>query len=92
VFHVPDPAAAARSLVLATNALLPYSLSVRELGSRRVVESEAARIADLLLDGLASRSAAGSARADGASHTSAARSRRHKTKSDSHNSIREPKP
>jgi AcrR family transcriptional regulator len=51
-FHVHDAATSARTLVLATNALLPYSLSARELGSRRTVESEAARIADLVLAGL----------------------------------------
>jgi len=49
-----DPLASAQTLVLATNSLLPYSLSARELGSRRTVEEEAARLADLLLAGLSS--------------------------------------
>ena len=49
----PDPKSAARVLVQATNALLPFSLSARELGRRVDVEAEAAGIADLLLKGLA---------------------------------------
>ena len=45
----------------ATNALLPYSLSVRELGKRRIIETRAARVIDLLIAGLrAHRPAAGS--------------------------------
>lgn len=46
-----DPPAAARALVLATNALLPYSLSVRELGRRREVERRIEELADLVLHG-----------------------------------------
>jgi AcrR family transcriptional regulator len=52
---VTDPAAAANALVLATNALLPYSLSSHELGKRKEVEEQAGRIAGLLLDGLRRR-------------------------------------
>jgi AcrR family transcriptional regulator len=48
-----DPKSAARALIQATNALLPFSLSSRELGRRVDVEAEAAGIADLLLKGLA---------------------------------------
>jgi len=51
-FAAADPLACARTLVLATNSLLPYSLSPSELGSRRTIEREAARLADLLLAGL----------------------------------------
>ena len=50
-----NTAAAARSLLLATNALLPYSLSPVELGKRRDVERAASQIADLMLHGLLSR-------------------------------------
>jgi AcrR family transcriptional regulator len=88
VFDIHDPAATARALVLATNALLPYSLSTRELGSRKVVEAEAARIAELLLSGL---SLAGP-KAPGSPHTTAARSRRQKAKIQTDNSTRDPKP
>ena len=51
-FASTDPLATARTLVVATNSLLPYSLSARELGSRRTVEEEAVRLAELLLAGL----------------------------------------
>lgn len=40
------------SLVIATNALLPYSLSVHELGQRAEIAQRAGSIADLLLRGL----------------------------------------
>ena len=48
----PDPAVAAEALLLATNSLLPYALSARELGRRKDVELRAGRIAHLLLFGL----------------------------------------
>ena len=51
-FLVPDPHEAAYALVLATNALLPYSLAVHELGRRAEIERQAGHIADLLLHGL----------------------------------------
>lgn len=54
---VADARATARALVLATNSLIPYSLSTRELGSRAQVEESAARIADLVLHGLLPRRA-----------------------------------
>ena len=41
-----------RALIAATSALMPYSLSPRELGSRRDVERTIARIAELLIKGL----------------------------------------
>ena len=45
----------ARTLLTATNALLPYSLSARELGGRAELEAEARRVVDLLLRGLLAR-------------------------------------
>jgi AcrR family transcriptional regulator len=51
-FDCPDPATAAETLLLATNSLLPYALSARELGRRKDVEARAGRTADLLLYGL----------------------------------------
>lgn len=45
----------ARSLLLGTNSLLPYSLSTRELGERREIEKRASSLADLLVSGLSSR-------------------------------------
>ena len=47
-----EPAAAASALVLATNALLPYSLSVRELGKRDALASRLDDLIDVLLSGL----------------------------------------
>jgi AcrR family transcriptional regulator len=55
-FTLDDALATAHTLLLATNSLLPYSLSPRELGKRRAVEERALRVADLLLDGLRRRS------------------------------------
>src|SRR5688572_4684537 len=46
----------ARALLEATNGLLPYSLSTRELGSRSEVSQRVADVADLLLRGVVSRS------------------------------------
>jgi len=50
-----DPLPTARTLLLATNSLLPYSLSVRELGERDAIAERAERLASLLLTGLRSR-------------------------------------
>ena len=55
LFHFHDARATARTLLLATNSLLPYSLSTRELGEREDVEREASRIVQLLLHGLLAR-------------------------------------
>lgn len=55
VFDLKIPLATARTLLLATNSLLPYSLSVQELGHRGEIEEKVARIADLLLEGLVRR-------------------------------------
>ena len=54
-FALEDALGTAHTLLLATNSLLPYSLSPRELGKRRAVEERALRLADLLLDGLRRR-------------------------------------
>jgi AcrR family transcriptional regulator len=54
-FTCADALETAHTLLMATNALLPYSLSVRELGQRRETERRAARIADLLIEGLRAR-------------------------------------
>jgi AcrR family transcriptional regulator len=48
----PDPRAAAFVLIQSTNSLLPFNLSVGELGRREEVEGEVGRIADLLIKGL----------------------------------------
>jgi AcrR family transcriptional regulator len=55
VFTLDDAPATAHLLLLATNSLLPYSLSRRELGKRKEVEEQVGRIADLLLDGMRQR-------------------------------------
>lgn len=57
-----DPAASARALLIATNALLPYALSPRELGARTAVQRDVETLADCLLEGLVSRSTARVAR------------------------------
>jgi AcrR family transcriptional regulator len=49
-----DAARDAEALITATNALLPYSLSPRELGNRAAVERRALAVADLLVRGLSS--------------------------------------
>ncbi|MBV8516079.1 MAG: TetR/AcrR family transcriptional regulator [Acidobacteria bacterium] len=54
-FRVANPAAAAQALLIATNALLPYSLTARQLGSRRAIEERVSTLATLLVDGLRSR-------------------------------------
>jgi AcrR family transcriptional regulator len=50
-----DALATANALLLATNSLLPYSLSARELGERSDIEKRAYDLADLLLYGLLPR-------------------------------------
>lgn len=54
-FTFRNAADTARSLLDATNALLPYSLSVHELGERGDIEKKANRVADLILNGLIKR-------------------------------------
>ncbi len=50
-----DPEACAQALLLATNALLPSSLSTRELGRRSDIEERVQQIADLLVYGMSRR-------------------------------------
>jgi AcrR family transcriptional regulator len=52
IFEVGDIDAVALSIVLAITSLLPYSLSVAQLGRRDEIEAKARIIADLLLNGL----------------------------------------
>ncbi len=47
-----DPRTASFVLIEATNSLLPFNLSARELGRREEVEDKVDRIADLLVKGL----------------------------------------
>jgi AcrR family transcriptional regulator len=47
-----DALSTAHTLLLATNALLPYNLSPRELGKRKLIEEQTERIANMLLHGL----------------------------------------
>lgn len=54
-FHFENERATACALLEATNGLLPYSLSTSELGEREEVERRTSTIADLLLEGLLSR-------------------------------------
>jgi AcrR family transcriptional regulator len=55
IFSTKDPRQTAMSLLDATNALLPYSLSAYELGERADIEKKAKLVADLLLNGLCKR-------------------------------------
>ena len=52
---VGDPLENARLLLLATNSLLPYSLSTTELGVRPEIESKINHLADVLLSGIVRR-------------------------------------
>jgi AcrR family transcriptional regulator len=49
--RVEDPAGVAEAMILATNALLPYSLGARELGRRSELARRAERVASLVLVG-----------------------------------------
>jgi TetR/AcrR family transcriptional regulator, fatty acid metabolism regulator protein len=51
-FHVRGAESVAQSLLLATNALLPAALTVKQLGRRDAVEEKVSNIAALLIDGL----------------------------------------
>jgi AcrR family transcriptional regulator len=55
VFETKDPSQTAISLLDATNALLPYSLSAYELGERADIEKKTKLVTDLLLNGLCKR-------------------------------------
>lgn len=54
-FTIEDALATAQTLLMATNSLLPYSLSTRELGDRENVELKVSQIAHILLNGLLQR-------------------------------------
>lgn len=54
-FESGDSHEIAHLLLLATNALLPYSLSVQELGERKEIERKVSHLADLLLAGVLRR-------------------------------------
>lgn len=54
-FAAGDALKLAESLILATNSLLPFSLTVQELGERKDVEEKTTRLANLLLQGLCRR-------------------------------------
>jgi AcrR family transcriptional regulator len=55
-FRLHDCAGTAWSLIEATNSLLPFNLSARELGERAAIEERTGRITNLLLNGLRARS------------------------------------
>jgi AcrR family transcriptional regulator len=52
MFSVDDAEATAELFLMASNSLLPYSLSTRELGERADIEEKISRLADLLLAGV----------------------------------------
>ncbi|HEY3782656.1 MAG TPA: TetR/AcrR family transcriptional regulator [Fimbriimonadaceae bacterium] len=51
-FHFQDPEIAARLLMLATNAFLPYSLSVKQLGEPEAIQERLTQMVELLINGL----------------------------------------
>lgn len=51
-FAKGDAVELAKVFLLATNTLLPYSLSAKELGEREEIEEKTLRIADVLLKGI----------------------------------------
>ncbi len=55
-FAVDDAMQIAYALLLATNSLMPFSLSPQELGARDEIERKAGLIADLVLNGVFPRS------------------------------------
>ena len=55
VFKAKDPAEMGRTMLDATNALLPYSLSAYELGEREELVKKTNNVADLVLNGLRKR-------------------------------------
>ena len=54
-FESEDPIETAKTFLLATNSLLPFSLTAQELGERGEIEEKVERVADLLLKGLVCR-------------------------------------
>lgn len=55
-FDAEEIQSTTNAILLATNSLLPYSLSANELGKRRELEKKISKIADLILIGLIKRS------------------------------------
>jgi hypothetical protein len=55
IFIKGDSADTARTLLLATNSLLPYSLSTQELGKRKEIDERVEKLAKVLLEGLIKR-------------------------------------
>ena len=51
-FKSGDAAEIVETILLATNSLLPFSLTARELGEREEIEEKTTRLANLLLGGL----------------------------------------
>jgi AcrR family transcriptional regulator len=54
-FESENPLETAETFLLATNSLLPFSLTAHELGERIEIEEKVGRVADLLLKGLVCR-------------------------------------
>jgi AcrR family transcriptional regulator len=54
-FIACDSARTAEMLLTATNSLLPYSLSTKELGERKEIKEKVSHLAALLLNGILSR-------------------------------------
>ena len=55
-FDAEEIESTTNAILLATNSLLPYSLSANELGKRKELEKKISKIADLILIGLIKRS------------------------------------
>ncbi|HEU0145241.1 MAG TPA: TetR/AcrR family transcriptional regulator [Nitrososphaera sp.] len=55
-FDAEEIQSTTNAILLATNSLLPYSLSANELGRRKELEKKISKIADLILIGLIKRS------------------------------------
>lgn len=55
VFETDNALKTAENLLLATNSLLPFSLTTQELGERIEIEKKVSQLANLLLKGLISR-------------------------------------
>ena len=51
-FAAGDPSDLGRTLITATNSLLPYSLSAFELGNRKQLEKTAGKVAEMLIRGM----------------------------------------
>ena len=54
-FETENPLETAKTFLLATNSLLPFSLTTQELGERSEIEEKVTQVANLLLKGLVCR-------------------------------------